>query len=211
MSPTRLIIVEDHKLLRETWALFLNSDPLFSVIAHTATAEEGIDLCKQLKPDIVLLDINLPGINGIDAVPLIRKFSPGTKILGVSMYAQTSFVKKMMQSGASGYLTKNAEQQEMKDAIIALSHGKKYISNQIKNLLAEEMTNGDDKVNVNALSVREIEIINLVKQGYSSKEISAAKSISAKTVEVHRYNILKKLKLRSTTALVNYFRHVDLF
>ena len=96
MNPIRLIIIDDHTLVRETWSFILNNDPRFTVMAESPSAEEGIELCKQHRPDIVMLDINLPGMNGMEAVPLIRKFAPGTKIIGVSLHTQVAYVKKMM-------------------------------------------------------------------------------------------------------------------
>lgn len=197
-------------LIRDAWSFFLNSDPRFSVVGQSGSAEGGIELCKQLRPNIVLLDINLPGINGMQAVPLIRKFAPGIKIIGVSLHTQVSYVKKMMQSGAVGYITKNSTQQEMKEALLAVSEGKKYICKEVKDILAGNILNEENKGNVNTLSVREMEIIDMVRKGFSSKEIAAEKSISVKTVEVHRYNILRKLNLRNAAELVNYFNHVEL-
>jgi two-component system invasion response regulator UvrY len=211
MNQIRIIIIDDHTLLRETWSFILNSNPLFSIIATSGNAEEGIELCKQLRPDIVMLDINLPGINGMEAVPLIRKFAPGTKIIGVSLHTQPSYFKKMMQIGAFGYITKNYSRDEMTEALIQVSEGNKYICKEIKNIIAQNiLEDRDDHKNINALSIREIEIIHLIKQGLSSKEIADSVSIAVKTVEVHRYNILKKLKLKNAAALVNYVHHCDI-
>jgi DNA-binding NarL/FixJ family response regulator len=212
MNPIRLIIIDDHTLLRETWSFILNSNPRFSVIAESGNAEDGIQLCKQLRPDIVLLDINLPGMNGMEAVPQIRKFAPGTKIIGVSLHTQVAYARKMMQGGASGYVTKNSTRDEMTEALIEVSEGKKYICKEIKNTLAQGLLNeeGSKEKSLNTLSIREIEIIKLVKEGFSSKEIAAAKCISVKTVEVHRYNVLKKLNLKNAAALVNFMNVNDL-
>jgi DNA-binding NarL/FixJ family response regulator len=205
MSQIKLIIIDDHKLVRETWSFILNHDPRFSVVAESGTAEEGIELCRQHRPDLVILDINLPGMDGLNAVPLIRKYAPGTKIIGVSLHTQVAYVKKMMQNGASGYITKNSSREEMTEALIAVQRGKKYICREIKNNIAEGMTNDESQQrNSKALSLREMEIMDMVRQGLSSKEIAAAASIAVKTVEVHRYNILKKLNLKNAAALVNY-------
>jgi DNA-binding NarL/FixJ family response regulator len=127
MNQITIIIIDDHTLLRETWSFILNKDPRFTVVALSGNAEDGIELCKQYRPDIVILDINLPGINGMEAVPLIRKFAPGTKIVGVSLHTQPSYVKRMMQNGASGYITKNSSRDEMTEALIRISEGNKYI------------------------------------------------------------------------------------
>jgi DNA-binding NarL/FixJ family response regulator len=209
MTTINLVLVDDHKLIREAWSLLLDSDPLFSVIGQAHSAEEGIELCGRLLPDIVLLDINLPAMDGIEAVPRILKVAPTTKILGVSLHTRVSYARKMIRAGASGYLTKNASQKEMKQALISITDGKTYIGNEIKDILAGQVTGGDNLAG-KLLSSREVEIIELVKVGLSSKEIAAAKSISVKTVDAHRYNILKKLKLRNSAELVNYINQHEL-
>lgn len=205
MKKIRLVIVDDHKLLRETWSFILNQNPLFTVIAECGSAEEAVEICKLQRPDLVMLDINLPGISGMEAVPLLRKFAPGVRILSVSLHTQPVYVRKMMQSGASGYVTKNSTQEEMINALVTVSEGKKYICTEIKNILADEIIDDNGKKkNINLLSLREMEIIDMIRQGLSSKEIAAAAHISVKTVEVHRYNILKKLQLKNAAQLVNY-------
>ena len=209
MNTISLVLVDDHKLIREAWSLFLDCDPLFSVVGQAGSAEEGIELCGRLLPDVVLLDINLPAMDGVEAVPLILKVAPTAKILGVSLHTRVSFAKKMVRAGASGYLTKNASQREMKEALITVTEGKTYISKEIKDILAGQVT-GTDNLAGKLLSSREVEIIELVKVGLSSKEIAAAKSISVKTVDAHRYNILKKLKLRNSAELVNYINQHEL-
>jgi DNA-binding NarL/FixJ family response regulator len=205
MKKISVIIIDDHTLIRQTWSFLLENHPQFSVLAESGNAEEGIELCKKLRPEIVMMDINLPGINGLEAVLLIRKFAPAKKILGVSMHGQPAYAKKMIQNGASGYITKNSSQQELLDALQSIHEGKKYICVEIKNALAKEMLcDNDNEHGIDKLSIREIEVIKLVREGLSSKEIALATSISVKTVEVHRYNILRKLKLRNAAALVDF-------
>lgn len=210
METIRLIIIDDHTLIRETWSFFLSTDPRFSVVAETGNAEEGIELCKQHRPDLVLLDINLPGMSGMEALPFIRKYAPGTKVLAVSLHTQPVYVKKMMKSGAAGYVTKNSSRGEMINALLEITAGQKYICGEIKNILAlDMMPAGHGQTNMNLLSLREMEIIDLIKHGLSSKEIAASLNIAVKTVEVHRYNILKKLNLRNSAELVNYVNHYN--
>jgi DNA-binding NarL/FixJ family response regulator len=206
----RLVIIDDHMLIRETWSLLLNSDPGFVVVGQTGNGEDGIELCKQLRPDLVMLDINLPGMSGMEAIPPIRKYAPGTKVLAVSLHTQPVYVKKMMQNGASGYITKNSSRKEMITALLEVYSGKKYICREIKTILAEHMAAGNNKQNnINLLSLREMEIIDFIKQGLSSKEIAATANISVKTVEAHRYNILRKLSLRNSAELVNYINRYN--
>src|SRR5258707_85669 len=113
-----LLIVEDHTLLREAWAVMLGNDPRFQVIAETGSSEKAIDFVRRLKPDVVLLDINIQGMNGMDTIPYMRQFSPETAILGVSLHTQPVYARKMMDRGAMGYLTKNSSGKEMFEAIV---------------------------------------------------------------------------------------------
>lgn len=206
-----ILIADDHTLVRETWSFILNTDPRFTVVAECGSGEEAVELSKKLRPQVVIMDINLPGINGIEATQLIRKYSPASRILGVSLHTQPTYARKMIQKGAMGYVTKNSSREEMFKAIMEIQSGKKYICEEIKNILSEQVLSGEDPQNgLNALSQREIEIIAYIKKGYSSKEIADALSISVKTVEVHRYNILKKLNLKNAAALVNYINSKQL-
>lgn len=211
MSKTTILIADDHTLVRETWSFILNNHEHFSVVGEAGSAEEAIELAKELRPQIVIMDINLPGMNGIEATQQVRKFSPGTKVLGVSLHTQPAYARKMMQKGAMGYVTKNSSREEMFRAIEEVQKGNKYICQEIKNILSEKMLSGEDTdAGINSLSGRELEIIAHIKKGDSSKEIAEALSISVKTVEVHRYNILRKLKLKNTAALINYINNSQL-
>jgi two-component system invasion response regulator UvrY len=211
MEKITILIADDHTLVRETWSFILNTDERFKVIAETGSGEEAVELAKELRPNIVIMDINLPGMNGIEATQLIRKFSPVSKILGVSLHTQPTYARKMIQKGAMGYVTKNSSREEMFKAIIEVQNGRRYICEEIKNILSEQVINGEDQnTGLNALSQREIEIINFIKKGFSSKEIAESLEISVKTVEVHRYNVLKKLNLRNSAALVNYINNSQL-
>ena len=211
MKTLTILIADDHTLVRETWSFILNTDPRFTVVAESGTGEEAVELAKKLRPNIVIMDINLPGINGIEATQQIRKFSPGSRILGVSLHTQPTYARKMMQKGAMGYVTKNSSREEMFKAILEIQAGKKYICDEIKNILSEQVISGDDpQTGLNSLSQREIEIISYIKKGDSSKEIADSLSISVKTVEVHRYNILKKLNLKNAAALVNFINNSQL-
>jgi len=205
MEKISILVVDDHTLVRETWSLILNADPRFSVIAETGSGEEAVELAQKLRPQVVLMDITLPGIDGIEATRQIRKTCPGVKILAVSLHTQPAYAKQIMKEGAMGYVTKNSTPAEMFRAIIDVHNGEKYICNEIKNNLADILMNTEKQSEgINALTRREIEIINFIKKGNSSKEIAVALKISPKTVEVHRYNILKKLNLKNVAALVNF-------
>jgi two-component system invasion response regulator UvrY len=211
MEKITILIVDDHTLVRETWSFILNTDERFKVIAESGSGEDGVELAKQLRPDIVIMDINLPGMNGIEATQLIRKYSPASKILGVSLHTQPTYARKMIQKGAMGYVTKNSSREEMFKAITEVQNGRRYICDEIKNILSDQVINGEDpQLGLNSLSQREIEVISFIKKGFSSKEIAESLDISVKTVEVHRYNVLKKLNLKNSAALVNYINNSQL-
>jgi two-component system invasion response regulator UvrY len=204
MQKIRIVIIDDHTLIRQTWAFILNSDDRFAVAGETGNAENGIELCQELRPDIVLLDINLPGMNGIEAAPLIRKYAPCTKIIGVSLHTQVAYARKLIQLGGSGYITKNSSRKEMILALLQVHSGKKYICEEMKNIISQDILLNKENQGIHSLSMREMQIVDRIKQGLSSKEMAAEMYISVKTVEVHRYNILRKLNLKNAAQLVAY-------
>jgi DNA-binding NarL/FixJ family response regulator len=207
MRKITILIADDHTLVRETWGIILNADQRFQVVAECGTGEEAVELARKHQPSVIIMDVSFPGMNGIDATEKIGRVAPTSRILGISLHTQPSYARKMIQKGAMGYLTKNSSKQEMFTAIAEITEGRKYICHEIKNILSEQMVSGEDKLGVNDLSGREMEIISFLKKGLSSKEIGDVLSISAKTVEVHRYNILKKLNLKNTAALVNFINN----
>jgi DNA-binding NarL/FixJ family response regulator len=211
MQPITILIADDHQLVREAWALVLEVDARFKVLETCGTAESAIFSAEELKPNIVLLDINLPGMSGIEAVPMINEASPHSRIIGVSLYTSPKFVRKMMQHGAYGYVTKNSSITEMKAAILSVQAGEKYICHAIKEIITEQFSmEANEENRLYDLSRRELEIIEGIKKGLSSKGIADELSISYKTVEVHRYNILKKLQLKNVAALINFINKNEL-
>ncbi|MGZ3847074.1 MAG: response regulator [Flavisolibacter sp.] len=206
MTRITIMIVDDHKLVRDAWAMILNSDPRFEVIADCPNAESAIMEVKELRPNVVIMDINMPGMNGIEAVPYIRKFSPASRILGVSCYTFPDIARKMMQAGASGYVTKNSSKAEMIHAIVEIMKGYRYTCKEIRSLVQERQDGAEDpKTLLSSLSVRQIQIISAVRSGHTSREIAAQLQLAPKTVEIHRYKILKKLKLSNSAELVDFF------
>ena len=212
MKKISVVIVDDHKLIRQMWEIMFAVNNEIEITGESATVDEAIEMIKLKRPDIVFLDINLAQGSGLDAVPLIRKFSPGTKIIAVSMHSQPAYAKKMLQLGARAYVTKNSAQEEIFKAIEEVLAGRIYVCAEIKNVLAEQVLNDEPASPIKKdLSFREIGIVKLIKDGLSSKEISSQLHIATRTVEVHRHNILKKLKLKNTASLINYINTTDLF
>jgi len=205
MEPITILLVDDHRLIRESWLQVLDSEPGFQVIGSASTAEEAIDIARSKRPRIVLMDINMTPVNGFDATKAIRKYSPGSKVIGVSMHAIQAYAKKMLQMGASGYVTKNSSREELITAILEADAGKKYICTEVKEILLQQDQKRNNKVSdINILSKREIEIAKLLKEGMSSKEVASQLNISLKTAEVHRHKLLKKLHLKNPAILVNF-------
>ncbi len=177
----------------------------FEVIAEEGDGQRAIEIARDKRPNIVLLDINMSPLNGFDILKMIRKLSPGSKVIAVSMHSQPAYAKKMLRLGARGYVTKNSPRQEMLDAITTVQEGNIYICQEVKNILSDQMLGEEEgTTGLNLLSEREIEVINFIRDGLSSKEIADKLGISIKTVEVHRHNILKKLKVKNTASLINY-------
>jgi DNA-binding NarL/FixJ family response regulator len=211
MKKITIAVVDDHKLFRQMWAIMFAGNSEIEMAGEGGTLDEAIEMIKIKRPDIVLLDINLAEGSGFDAVPLIRKFSPGTKIIAVSMHNQPAYAKKMLQMGAKGYVTKNSSHEEMYKAIKEVMNGNIYMCAEIKDILSDRMLrDGSNEPNINDLSLREIGIIKLIKEGLSSKEISSKLKISTRTVEVHRHNILKKLKVKNSASLIDFVKTADL-
>jgi len=205
MKKVSIMIVDDHTLIRETWSFLLGKNENFEVVAECGNGERAIELARDKRPDIVLLDINMAPMSGFDVLKMIRKYSPGSKIIGVSMHSQPAYAKKMLRLGAKGYVTKNSPRSEMMEAINEVSKNNIYVCQEVKNILSEQMLNGDQgNPDINNLSDREMQIVRSLKEGLSSKEIAVELNISLKTVEVHRHNILKKLKLKNTVSLINF-------
>ena len=206
MPKITILLVDDHKLIRDSWSFILNSDPRFKVIGETSNGDEAVEIAKEKRPRIILMDVNMTPMNGFETTKLMRKYSPGSRVIGVSMHSMPAYARKMLQLGAMGYVTKNSSKEEMITAILEVDSGKKYVCEEVKNILAhQELDDKDnDEPDLNVLSRRELEIIKLIKEGLSSKEVGLKLDISIKTVEVHRYNILKKLNLKNTAALVNF-------
>ena len=199
-----ILIADDHKLIRETWTYILNRDSRFKVIGSCSNSEEAVKMCEELEPEIVLMDINMVPFSGIEATRRIRVVSPNSRIIGVTMHTQPTYAKKMLQLGASGYVTKNSSKEEMVTAIMEVSKGNKFLCQEIKELISEAQEDPAAISAINTLTEREMDVINLIKQGSSSKDISLKLDISIKTVEVHRHNILKKLKLKNAASLIHF-------
>jgi DNA-binding NarL/FixJ family response regulator len=210
-NKTTILIAEDHTLIREAWVFMLNNEPGFRVIAEVSDGDEAVRLTGELKPDIVILDINLRGRSGIEVVSILHQQSPGSRVLGVSCHIHPAYARLIIQNGGSGYITKTSPFHELVKAITEINGGKEYICKEIRDIIAQSPNHIKmAQTGINSLSQREVEVIEYIKKGNSSKQIAWALNISKKTIEVHRYNIMKKLNLGNVAALVNYINNSQL-
>ena len=212
MGKITILLVDDHKLIRDSWSFILNSDPRFKVIGETSSGQEAVKIAVKKNPSVILMDVNMSPVNGFDITKDILGLSPGSRIIGVSMHTMPAYARRMLRLGAWGYVTKNSSKEEMITAIEEVYKGKKYICKEVKDILVTQKLKEDLEKpgDMNDLSRRELEVINLIKAGLKSKEIALQLEISTKTVEVHRYNVFRKLKLKNSVSLVNFLNEKGL-
>ncbi len=204
MEKISILIADDHKLIREAWSSILANDPRFDVIATCDNAEEAVEQVKEKRPNVILMDISMSPFSGLEATQQILRISPDSRIIGLSVYSDPAYAIKMLQMGGSGYVTKNSTSEEMIEAILEVNNGYQYICDEIRNNTSWRSLEGNQEPKINSLTKREIQIIKLLINGFTSKEIAASLQIAHATVEAHRHNILKKLKLKNTAALVSF-------
>lgn len=202
MRKLKTLLVDDHKMVRDGLKYILNSDEKIEVIAE---ASNGIEAIKYLEKDnnidVVLMDINMPQLNGIDATEIIKKLYNKINVLALSMHNEESYIINMIKSGASGYVLKDTNSLSLLDAVKSVASGKNYYSSDVASTIVKHLIHTPDHPN---LSDREIEIIKLVAKGYTSNKIGGIINLSSRTIETHRRNVLKKLKLKNTAELINY-------
>lgn len=199
----KIVIVDDHTLIAETWATIINLEKNFNVVKLFDNTQSLIDEIPDINPDIILLDVSINPISGIEATKIILEKSPHIKIIGVSMHNQPSYAKKMIRNGAMGYVTKNSSKIEMYEAIEEAMKGNVYICQEIqKNISKQIIVEDVENNNFNKLTEREIEIIKLIKNGLTNKEIASMLLLSQRTVETHRSRILKKLGIKNSISLI---------
>ncbi len=198
-----ILLADDHQMLLDLWASILFNDGRFDIVGKADNGILAVEMAKKCRPDIILLDINMGQLNGFEAAGLIRKFSPGSKIIGVSMFNLPAYAKKMSSLGAMGYVTKNSPVKELITAIIEVNKGNQYICKQIKLMMGtEDEMPIENKTNECPLTIREIEVVQMIRKGLTSKEIADKLNLSPKTINIHRYNIFRKLKVKSIATLI---------
>lgn len=206
MSPKyRIVIAEDHTILREGLKLLLSSSPEFEVVGEAEDGREAIRCVEKLKPDLILTDLSMPRMNGMEAIREIKKRSPETKILVLTVHKTEEYILASVRAGADGYLLKDSTHAELLMAVKYVLSGKRYISPGISDKVLEGYLEGKKtlkkRTSWETLTKREREILKLIAEGYRNKEIAEELCISVKTVEKHRSNLMEKLGLHNVQAL----------
>lgn len=204
MKPLRILIADDHVLIAEMWQMLLESTQKYSVISRVSDCETLVASVKELRPDVVLLDIALSDGSSLDRVQELKNVAPFTKYLVVSAYTDLATIKKAFGSGVHGFITKTSGLQEVNEAISSIVQGKKFQCKEVQDAVAGFLLGGNEVPTnkTQALTQKEREIAYLVYKGFSSRQIGEHLKISAKTVEVHRHHIYQKLGLNKSAQLM---------
>lgn len=203
----RIVLVDDHQIVRDGLKLLLSSQNDFIIVAEGKDGEEAIELVQKHQPDVLISDISMPKLNGLESAEQIKKHSPNTKILFLSMFDKEEYVTTAVRLGANGYLLKDSGKEEMIKAIRKIAEGEKYFSSDVSGILVNHMIKGPSKVEASYdndfnLTKREVHILKKIVDGWSNKQIADDSEISVRTIETHRLNIMKKMKVNNAADLV---------
>jgi len=203
MNRIKIVIVDDHLMIARGIENMLSDQESVEVVQNFESGESFLNQLDEIEFDVVLLDINLPGINGMEACQPILQAKPNASIIGLSNYANSTFIKNMMRAGAKGYLLKNTDRDELIEAIQTVHKGEIYLPPKLRQqLLNDSIGINDSNSFIPKLSRREQEILNLIAEEYTSSEIAEKLFISLKTVESHRKNLHQKLNVRNSAGLI---------
>ncbi len=203
----KIVLADDHQVLREGICSLLEKQGNLEVVAQADNGRTAVRLVRDLQPDIVIMDIAMPDLNGIEATRQIRAESPDVKVIALSMHSDRRFVAEMLKAGASGYLLKNSAFQQLTSSIRAVMEGRNYLCPEIGEIVVDDYIkklSANETSGVSPLSPREREVLQLIAEGNSTKEIASNLSVSVKTADTHRQQIMKKLNCRSVAELTKY-------
>jgi two-component system, NarL family, response regulator NreC len=204
----RLLLADDHVLVRHGLKLILEENSDLEIVAEVGDGLELLGVLKKVNPDLIILDVSMPNLRGIEAVPEIRRIKPNVKVLMLTMHKEEDYLYQAISAGANGYLLKDDAEKELFSAIENIKNGKIYISpglaDQSMQNWARLRRGEDDSHDTESLTVREREILKLIAEGKSNKDIGDLLYISVRTVERHRANMMEKLKIHKTAELVQY-------
>ena len=204
----RVLIADDHKIMLAGLRSLLEKQTGFDVVSEAENGRKAVQMAQETRPDVVVMDVSMPDLNGIEATKQIMESVPETRVIALSMHSDKRFVMGMLRAGASGYLLKDCASQELANAIHQVAGGKKYLSPEITGVVIDDFLLGGPQEEVatvaSQLSAREREVLQLIAEGWSTKQIASHLYVSVKTIETHRRQIMKKLDLHTIAALTKY-------
>lgn len=208
MKKIRLLVADDHKIFRQGIKKLLEEEADLQVVGEAADGREAVKKATELKPDLVLMDIAMANLNGLEATKQIKKVLPETKIIMVTMHKNEEYILQSFQAGASGYILKEGAVEELVHAIRSIHQDKSFLSPTISKTLIDaylrKMETGKTETPFDLLTDREREVLQLIAEGYTNREVAKALFISVKTVEAHRAHIMQKLNIHDVAKLVKY-------
>ncbi len=207
----KIVIVDDHQIMREGLCSMIEQEPGFTVVGDAANGRDALEMIGEQHPDVVIMDINMPDMNGTEATRRVTEKYPSTRVVALSMHSDKFFVTEMLKAGAAGYLLKDCSKNEIVEAIKTVAVNKSYLSPEITGIVIENyvrQTTIETQSEVFQLTKKEREVLQLIAEGHTSKEIASRLNIATKTVETHRLNIMSKLKIHSIAELTKFaIRH----
>ena len=207
MSPTTIVLADDHALVRRGMRALLGEIPEFSVIGEASDGLEAVQLVDRLQPDVLVADVTMPGLGGLEVTRRVSRQSPRTWVIVISMHAHEAYVLEALRNGAAGYVLKGSQTTDLIEAIRTVVAGRHYLSPPLTGCVVEaylEKAKGGSLDIYDTLTTREREVMHLAAEGYSNAEVAVRLSISPRTAETHRGHMMQKLGLRTQTDLVRY-------
>ena len=205
MNRVRVLLADDHNLVRAGIRALLETIPGVEVVAESAQGQESLELIEKHRPDVAILDIGMPGLNGVEVASRATKSSPRTRVVMLSMHADPTYVRQALRAGASGYLLKEAAVEELPLALAAVMRGESYLTPKVSQAVVQGFLRDDEpgqRDPLEGLTSRQREILQLVAEGRSTKEIAAALDLSVKTVETHRARLMERLGIHDLPGLI---------
>lgn len=212
----RIVLADDHKIIRDGLRSLLLTESKYEIVGEAENGQMALDLTTRLRPDLVIMDVNMPIMDGIDATRKISKDHPDSRVLALTMTNEQEHIRKMIDAGALGYILKNSGQEELVSAINAIVSGQNYFSDEVKDVIMQTIVRKqykNDKIVGEAIPLtrREKDVLNLIVQEFTNYEIAQKLFISVRTVDAHRRNLLEKTAARNTAGLVKYALENKLF
>ncbi len=207
MGTLRIVLADDHQIVRDGLRALLNAEPDFAVVGEAEDGLQVVDLVERLQPEVLIVDVMMPGLNGLEATRQIHLRVPNTRVLVLSMYANEAYVMAALRNGAAGYILKNAGAETLAQAVRMVAAGQRYLCPPFTDRAIEAYVQKAQAATLDVyetLTTREREVLHLLAEGHANTEIANRLSISARTVEVHRARIMQKLDLRTQTDLIRF-------